>query len=392
MASAGDTPTAGKSARARSTRRRSFGNVRQLPSGRWQAWYRLNGTHHVAPSTFRTLTEARDWLTTVEADVLRGVTLVDARAGRKLFGAYAEEWYRTRTGAVVRPLALTTAAKYRRLLDAHVLPAFADRQLGQITTGQIQEWFDAIAREHRSTAADAYRLTSTIFRAAVRDHHVGASPCEIEGAGTMPATTRPTAKLDELQRAIDATPERYRLAFLLAAWCGLRRGEVLGLRRRSFDASDGSIAISETWVQVPGARPVLKEPKSKAGNRKLYLPPHVADAMVDHLACFTGPAPDAWIFGTGNGTAVSPRNLSRAWDRARAKAGRDDLHLHDLRHTGLTWAAQEGATQAELMRLGGHATPAAARRYQQAEDDRLRDLAARMGRMASNGKTEVVGA
>lgn len=392
MARASTTSTAAKPSRPKPALRRSFGNVRQLPSGRWQAWYRLNGRHHAAPSTFRTQTEARDWLTTVQADLLRGATLVDARAGRRLLGAYAEDWYARRARAVIRPLAPTTAAKYRRLLDAYIRPSFADTQLGQITKDDVQDWFDRIARDHRSTAADAYRLLATIFRSAVQDRLVSASPCEIEGAGAMPATARPTVKLDELQRAIDATPERYRLAFLLAAWCGLRRGEVLGLRRRSFDPADGSITVTETWVQVAGARPLLKPPKSAAGARRIYLPPHVADAMVSHLERFVSPEPDAWLFGTASGTAVSPRNLSRAWDKARTKAGRSDLHLHDLRHTGLTWAAQAGATRAELMRMGGHATDAAARRYQQAEDDRLRDLAARMGRMVPNGVPEVSGA
>ena len=82
------------------------------------------------------------------------------------------------------------------------------------------------------------------------------------------------------------------------------------------------------------------------------------------------------------GTALSPRNLNRAWSKARAAAGCTDLHLHDLRHSGLTWAAASGASVAELMRRGGHANPRAALRYQHATEDRDRAIADALARLA----------
>ena len=64
------------------SRRRGFGNVRKLPSGRWQARYWLPGGGHLAaPGTFATKAEANRWLSTVEADRARGLW-VDPRAGR----------------------------------------------------------------------------------------------------------------------------------------------------------------------------------------------------------------------------------------------------------------------------------------------------------------------
>lgn len=52
--------------------------------------------------------------------------------------------------------------------------------------------------------------------------------------------------------------------------------------------------------------------------------------------------------------------------------------IHDLRHAGLTLAAQSGATLAEVMRRAGHTTSRAALLYQHAAEDRDRDLAARL--------------
>jgi integrase len=52
--------------------------------------------------------------------------------------------------------------------------------------------------------------------------------------------------------------------------------------------------------------------------------------------------------------------------------------FHDLRHSGLTWTA----TTAELMHRGGHASPAAAQRYQHATRDRDAAIAAALARLA----------
>jgi integrase len=68
---------------------------------------------------------------------------------------------------------------------------------------------------------------------------------------------------------------------------------------------------------------------------------------------------------------------------AREAAGRPDLRLHDLRHTGAVLAAQTGATLAELMARLGHSTPGAAMRYQHAARDRDQEIAEALSRMVT---------
>ena len=55
-----------------SPRRRHFGSVRKLPSGRYQASYHQVGDRHAASDTFATKADALAWLSTVEADIRRG--------------------------------------------------------------------------------------------------------------------------------------------------------------------------------------------------------------------------------------------------------------------------------------------------------------------------------
>ena len=71
------------------------------------------------------------------------------------------------------------------------------------------------------------------------------------------------------------------------------------------------------------------------------------------------------------------------WRPAREAAGRPDLRVHDLRHTGATYAAQNGATLAELMHRLGHSTPQTAMRYQHAVAQREKALAAKLSEMAT---------
>jgi len=78
-------------------RARSFGNIRKLPSGRYQARYWRLGKQVAADTTFASKTDARRWLATVEADMIRGVW-VDPDAGRIPFGLFARLYMRASMG------------------------------------------------------------------------------------------------------------------------------------------------------------------------------------------------------------------------------------------------------------------------------------------------------
>ncbi|MGH9105799.1 MAG: hypothetical protein ACRDZX_08180 [Acidimicrobiales bacterium] len=92
----------------------------------------------------------------------------------------------------------------------------------------------------------------------------------MKGAGTVPAPERPVASVGEVAAAVEAMPERYRAALLLAAWCQLRRGEVLALQRRHVDLLHATVTVEQAWVVPPGEKPVIGPPKtesSQAGAR-----------------------------------------------------------------------------------------------------------------------------
>ena len=96
-----------------------------------------------------------------------------------------------------------------------------------------------------------------------------------------------------------------------------------------------------------------------------------------------GAGRDALLFPSVHDPAVQVHSntLRRHWIKARAAAGRPDLRVHDLRHTGAVLAAQAGATLAELMARIGHSTPQAALRYQHAARGRDTEIAKALSRL-----------
>lgn len=331
--------------------RREFGTVRKLPSGRWQVRYRNRGGRLVAgPETFATKGDAAAWLARVQTDQARG-DFVDPRAGRITVAAFAELFLADRV------LAERTRETYGGLLARHILPAVGDIQIGQLAPGTVRSWYARLAREHPSTAAKAYRLLRTMMNTAVSDELIARSPCRLEGAGKESAPERPIATLAELDQLVAAMPERFKGIVLLACWCHLRKAEICALRRRDVDPMRSTVVVAQTLQQLQDGTLVIKEPKTPAGRRTVVIPPHVLPAITEHLDRFTGADPAALVFTGERGGPVRPHVLQKHWARARVAAGRPDLHLHDLRHTGNTWAAATGASTRELMVRMGHASP-----------------------------------
>lgn len=360
--------------------KRHFGTVRRRSSGRWQASYWHEGRLHHAPQTFATKSDALAYLSITEADIHRGAW-IDPRAGKVTLEEYANEWLARRPELAVRTVEL-----YRYLLDRHIVPALGALSLAALAPSRIRGWHAELAQAHPSTAAKAYRLLAGILRTAVTDGLLLSSPCKVVGGGTERAAERPIATLAEVEALAAAMPEHLRLTVLLATWCQLRRGELLGLCRRDVDLLRGTLAIERSRTFSMSGGELVKAPKTRAGMRLLAVPPHVVPQLRDHLERFVGAEADAPLLAGIRGGPISKVVLQRAWERARQSIGRPDLHIHDLRHTGLTLAAAAGATTAELMHRAGHASAVAALRYQHATRDRDRVLAEALGELATPAK------
>lgn len=338
---------------------------------RYDVRTRIDG--RVVTRTFKRRKDADAWANTTEADKLRGVA-VDPRRSRVTFESYANGWLNKR-----RDLAERTSELYRYLLDKHILPTFGSMNIGAISPSAVRTWHSMTFHDRTTTGAKAYRLLRAILNTAVSDEIIVRNPCQVKGAGQEKAPERPVATVAEVEALAQAMPERQRIAVYLAAWCQLRRGELLGLRRRDVDTMRGTVTVANTRTKTMAGAMVEKPPKTDAGRRSVAVPPNVLPALRHHLEQYVGPEADALVLDGGY------RALRTAWDNARKKTGLT-YHLHDLRHAGLTWSAAAGATTAELMRRAGHASPQAALRYQHATEDRDQAVAKALAELAPKAK------
>ncbi|MFN0282976.1 MAG: tyrosine-type recombinase/integrase [Kineosporiaceae bacterium] len=361
-------------------RKRHFGRVRQLPSGRWQARYTVgDGIDRPAPQTFARRRDADEWLARTQAELLSG-GWISPEAGAVKLSDYAERWVTERPG--LRP---RTTDLYRGLLGRHVLPTLGDRELSSITLPVVRQWrAERIAAGVGPvTVAKTYRLLKAVFNTAVDDDLIRRNPCRIPGAGTETSPERPTASVAQVFAIADAIEPRFRVLVLLATFTGIRWGEAMALRRRHLDVERAMVRVESTVSEVRGAL-VVGPPKTAAGVRSIAVPEALMPDVRAHLAKYAERGADGRVFTGAKGATIRRSNWHTVWRRATEAAGVPELHFHDLRHTGNTLAAGTGASLRDLMTRMGHASARAALIYQHASSERDRAIAGALNELLTS--------
>lgn len=374
--------------------KRYFGNIRKLPSGRFQARYTgPDRKEYKAPTTYPTRNAADRYLARRLAEIEEGrwmppvdiTTTTEVKTLRK----FGEAWL------AGRHLAESTRDHYRKLLENHIYPQLGDLPVTALKPAMVRVWHSECARgdgkkvkDRPTVRAQAYSLLKTILHTAVDDELIPSNPCRVRGASQSKRvkTIRP-AELDELETIVQAVPPRYRLLVLLGAWTALRFGELTELRRGDVDVKNGVLRVRRGVARTKW----VKGPKSEAGKRDVHIPPHVIPMVKDHLRDHVGINRDALLFPAAGDPSkhMAPSTMQAVFYPARKAAGRPDLRFHDLRHTGAVLAAATGATLAELMARLGHSSPAAALKYQHAAAERDKVIAEALSRIATGTVTPI---
>jgi len=111
--------------------------------------------------------DADRFLDAIRGDIAHGL-YVDPAGGRTLFQEYAEQW---RVGQVHRPSTVTQCETYLRL---HAYPTLGRRPIGAIRRSEIQAWVKKLVT---ASVEFVYGWVASIFKAAVGDRLIAASPC-----------------------------------------------------------------------------------------------------------------------------------------------------------------------------------------------------------------------
>ena len=352
--------------------RASWGSVRKLPSGRYQARYRVDGKLVGAPSTFRTKRDAEAYLSTVRADMERG-TWVNPAAGRVTLREYSTRWLEQRPD--LRP---RTVELYESELWLHILPVLGAVEVAKITPAKVRDWHAGMLRAGKpgpTTVAKCYRLLHAILNTAVADELILRNPCVIRGAGQEKAPERPIASIPQVFEIAEVIEPRFRAMVLVGAFVGLRLGEMLALTRERIDLLHGRIKVVEQYQELKDGTHILGPPKSDAGIRTVAIPAMLKPELEAHLATYAAPGKQGLVFCGPKGQPLRRATWYSAWNRTMTELGIEGMKPHDLRHTGNTLAAMTGASTKELMARFGQSTSRAALIYQHATRERDHEIA-----------------
>lgn len=290
-------------------KRNAWGGVRKLPSGRYQAHYRVNRVWYTAPTTYRTKRDADIFLAATRADIERG-TWINPNAGKITLDDYAKKWRTERPN--LRP---RTQELYEILLRRHIIPVLGSTELSKLAPGRIRTWHANLVAAEKpgaSTVAKAYRLLHAILQTAVQDELILKNPCVLRGAAAERPAERPVATVAQVYALADAIEPQFRAMVLLATFAGLRLGEVRALRRRYLDLLHRKVEVVEQYQQLADGSLIIGPPKTDAGRRTVAVPEAIVPELEAHLATFAASGKDGLVFTGTHGQPIRLATFYRA--------------------------------------------------------------------------------
>lgn len=336
--------------------RRHFGSTRELPSGRWQASYWQDGERHIAQVTFRTKSEAQQYLSTVESDLIRGLWIRPG-AGRLTFDELAAQWLTSNPAKRA-----DTFATDEYHIRAHFRPAIGSRRITDVTPAHLQRIVnDLSAQLAPRTVRRAFGVARAVFAHAVATDLLARTPCRGVKLPRVDIEPRRTPTPDELTALANAMPRPYRPMIYLGALLGLRFSEVAGLRLSRVDLVNGVLSVQETVTRDGQGRPVLGPPKSSASRRTIAMPVVLCDVLLVHVAESVSPRSgpgDPLLFTSPDGGPLRYANWrNRIWVPACRVAGVDGIGFHSLRRASATAMVTGGVDLKTAQTRLGHSDP-----------------------------------
>ena len=376
-----------KSPRSRSRRKGSIQRYETKKSGtrwRYQLWVPRDPDY---PDLGMKKHSKAGFLTADEADDAMQEALVKRKNNERFsgripkLGAYAELWLESRPR-----LEASTLKGYRKHIRNHVIPQLGEVRLDHLTPSRLAHHYRDLERSGRkdyghvgeplspNTVQHVNVLLGSILDAAVEDGHISVNPAKKKAANPPTASevlaARPeitTWNGQELRTVLDwirddPRDELYAL-WLIFAFTGMRRSEVLALRWNDLNSKTGRISIRRAVDTVHRHR--TKTPKTGT-----YRVIDVDDEVISTLNAlkteraaisFELVKPDAYIFSTDDGNLRSPSSVTSLW--ARRLTWLQQVHpeisrvdLKGLRHTHATILLEQGVSPKVIQERLGHTT------------------------------------
>ena len=242
-------------------------------------------------------------------------------------------------------------------------------EMNRINTLHIQSCIDKMVvagLSYGSIKTYKNRITS-IFNSAVTKYNIlSISPAINLEIKTQKEPSKKRALTDnDLKDLINKTQNmKYKVMFSLAGMCGLRLGEILGLKWDKIDFKNNTITIDIQWKNLPNNSVGFGELKSANSYRTVPMPPLVRKLLLQWKSnSITDIHNRAIIYKNVTGLTSLLKNYIK-------KIGYD-LSIHELRHTYATALISNGVDFKTVAKLMGHDIEQTMKTYSHVTDDML---------------------
>lgn len=303
-----------------------------------------------------------------------------------LFSEYALYWHRTygQNKKNGRKAAGTIAGEQSNL-NTHIIPHFKDKRLDEITTADIQGFYEAMKDYSKSINDQCKTLLNGIFKLAYHgEHKIAENPMDSPFLSVVSTKKKKRESLTRDQIASIqndlsklCTEDKTIMGILL--YTGVRRGEMLGLRWSDIDFTEKLIHI-ERQVTVFKNRPIVKPPKSKAGIRPIPLLPELEAILMETRPTDSQRMSDYVVSGA---EPFSERQIRNRMERINKGVNLFGATPHVFRHTFVSMAVGHMDVKT-MQRIAGHSKISMTLdTYADAMDHRIREQATNLAGMYS---------
>lgn len=290
----------------------------------------------------------------------RGLPLITSRVSLQNF---LEVWISAHSSRVRE----RTIYGYHNVLRRYIYPRLGNLPLARLKPAHIEELYSSLLRGSLSprTITQVHRILKKALKQAVRWNYIGRNPSDLVDPPRFENKEMLALNRDELQRLLEAASRTpYGMPIFLAAFTGLRRGELVGLQWADIDMGSQTISVRREVVFVPGKGHLVTSPKSPKSRRVVNVSPIVIERLQEHLGAqylqrqYAGEVwKDAgWVFTGSDGGHLDPNTLSRVFLRLRKELGFPPVVLHSLRHTHASLLLQAKTPMKVVQERLGHST------------------------------------
>ena len=303
--------------------------------------------------TFRTLTDAKNWVRKMETSLLEGRYVPDNKARKYTLAELVDQYINIHLSKF--PQRLKDQSSHLKWWKEHygsktlieITPALlagAKEKLLSGTTSRKKLRTNSTVNRYFSSLSRAFTLAFQEWQWINENPFPKVSKLK-ENAGRNRFLSREELHTLLLCCKESKNPQLYGMV-LIAASMGLRFGEIANLRSKHVDFNNGFITLEAT---------------KNGDTRVVPLPDQVAVYLKEKNA---SKLPEEFIFPSKDPAKRYLHSLIRkAFDKVVQLAKLKDFKFHDLRHTCASHIAMSGGTQGELMEILGHKSPSQTKRY-----------------------------